>query len=92
MVTVKAYINLTENTQRKAIRFIPKISKLDYQERLEQLNLPTLACRRLHGLLKPTKYCTTYDANFTNSLFELKKSDTRGHKLSRTSIRQNFFS
>ena len=39
-----------------------------------------------------------YGANCTNSLFELKESNTHGHKfavktkLSRTSIRPNFFS
>ena len=39
-----------------------------------------------------------YDASCANSLFELKESNTRGHnfavktKLSRTSIRRNFFS
>ena len=33
----KADINLIENMQRRATRFIPEINKLDYQERLEKL-------------------------------------------------------
>ena len=86
--------------QRRATRFIPEINKLDYQERLEKLNLPTLAYRRFCGSVIET-YKTLhnlYDANCTNSLFELKESNTCGHKfavktkLSRTSIRQYFFS
>ena len=39
----KAGINLIENVQRRATHFIPEINKLDYQERLEKSDLPTLA-------------------------------------------------
>ena len=43
---MKADINLIENMQRRATRFIPEINKLEYQEeRLEKLNLPNLAYR-----------------------------------------------
>ena len=96
----KADINLIENVQRRATHFIPEINKLDYQERLEKLDLPTLAYRRFHGSIIETYKIlhNLYDADCTNSLFELKESNTHGHKfavkikLSRTSIRQNFFS
>ena len=45
-----------ENTQRRATRFIPKISiKLSYHhERLEKLDLPTLSYRRFHGSMIET--------------------------------------
>ena len=77
----KSDINLLENTQRRATRFIPNINKLSYHERLEKLNLPTLSYRRfrietfkiLHG------YC---DDNCVSSLFTFKDTITRGHKLS----------
>ena len=36
-------MNLIENVQKRATLFIPEINKLDYQERLEKLDLPTLA-------------------------------------------------
>ena len=86
--------------RRRATHFIPEINKLDYQERLENLDLPTLAYRRFHGSIIETYKIlhNLYDADCTNSLFELKESNTHGHKfavkikLSRTSIRQNFFS
>ena len=85
---------------QRASRFILEINKLDYQERLLMLNLPTLAYRRFRdSIIKTYKiWHNLYDANCTNSLFELKESNTRGHefavktKLSRTSIRRNFFS
>ena len=32
---------LIENVQRRASRFILEINKLDYQQRLEKLDLPT---------------------------------------------------
>ena len=41
----KADINLIENVQRRATHFIPEINENDYQERLEKLDLPTLAYR-----------------------------------------------
>ena len=86
--------------QRRATHFIPEINKLDYQERLDKLDLPTLACRQFCGSIIETYKIlhNLYDANCTNSLFEFKESNTCGHKfevktkLLRTSIRQNFFS
>ena len=86
--------------QRRATRFIPETNKLHYQERLEKLNLPTLAYRRFRGsIIKTYKILRNlYDANSTNSHFELKESNTHGYKfavktkLSRTSIRRIFFS
>ena len=41
----KADINLIENVQRRATHFILEINENDYQERLEKLDLPTLAYR-----------------------------------------------
>ena len=67
--------------QRTVTHFIPEINKLDYQERLEKLNLPTLAYRQFCGSIIETYKImhNLYDANCTNSLFELKESNTRRH-------------
>ena len=94
----KADINLIENMQRRATRFIPEINKLDYQERLEKLNLSTWAYRGFRGSIVETYKILhgLYDANCTNSLYERKGSNKCGHKfafktkLSRTSIRRIF--
>ena len=65
---------LIENVQRRASRFIPEINKLDYQQRLEKLDLPTLAYKRFRGsIIKTYKILyNSYDANCTDELFELK--------------------
>ena len=46
---LKPDINLLENTQLRATRFIPNINKVSYHERLEKLDLPTLSYRRFRG-------------------------------------------
>ena len=95
-----ADINLIQNVEKRATRVIPEIDKLDYQERLDNLHLPTLAYRQFRGSVIETYKIlhNLYDANCTNSFFELKQSNTRRHKfevrtkLSKTSIRRIFFS
>ena len=71
----KTDINIIENVQRKATLFIPEINKLDYQERLEKLVLPTLDYRQFRGSIIETYKIlhNLNDANCTNSLFELKE-------------------
>ena len=44
--TTKKYIQVLENAQRRATRLIPELRGLTYQERLIELNLPTLHYRR----------------------------------------------
>ena len=43
---LKSDITLIENVQRRATRYVSDIDKLEYQGRLEALNLPTLQYRR----------------------------------------------
>ena len=96
---LKSDINLLENTQRRATRFIPNINKLSYHERLEKLDLPTLSYRRFRGSMIETFKILHgyYDDNCVSSLFTFKDTITRGHKLSvrtwqcKTNIRRNFF-
>ena len=95
-----ADINLIQNVEKRTTRVIPEIDKLDYQERLDNLHLPTLAYRQFRGSVIETYKIlhNLYDANCTNSFFELKQSNTRRHKfevrtkLSKTSIRRIVFS
>ena len=60
--------------EKRATRVIPEIDKLDYQERLDNLHLPTLAYRQFRGSVIETYKIlhNLYDANCTNSFFELK--------------------
>ena len=55
----KSDIALIENVQRRATRYVPDINKLEYQERLEALNLPTLQHRRFRADMIET-YKTTH--------------------------------
>ena len=84
---------LTENVQRRATG----INKLNYQERLEKLDLPTLAYKP-GSIIETYKILhSLYAANCTDSLFKLKESNTHGYKFavktkpSGTSIRQISF-
>jgi len=46
---LKKDIELIESVQHRATRMVPGLAKLDYEERLEKMNLPTLAYRRNRG-------------------------------------------
>ena len=42
-------ITQIENVQRRATKMIPEIKNMTYEERLRQLNLPTVEYRRQRG-------------------------------------------
>ena len=44
--STKKYRQLLENAQRRATKLVPESKMLSYQERLKELNLPTLYYRR----------------------------------------------
>ena len=82
-----------EKVQRRATRMIPMLQDLTYPERLQHLQLPTLAYRRLridlllmyklsHNLitLDSNTYCTKCKHN-TNMLTPSNSITTRGHNI-----------
>ena len=91
-------ITLIENFQRKTTRYAPDINKLEYQEWLEALNLPTLQCRRFRAdMIKTYKITHGYfEENCVKHLFEMKSTNARGHlyaikiRYSNTTIRRNY--
>ena len=96
---LKRQSSALEKVQRRATKLIKPLRKLDYEERLRQLKLPTLKYRRIRGDLINT-YKILNNTNATNTtLFQLanKDSKTRNNDLkiltqySRTNIRKNFF-
>ena len=94
---IKSNITLTENLQRRATRYVPDINKLEYKERLEALNLPTLQYRRFRADMIET-YKITYGHFEDNCFqFEMKSTNTRGHQYiikirhSSTTTRRNYF-
>ena len=76
---LKSDITLIENVQRRATRYVPDINKLEYQERLEALNLPTLQHRRFRADMIDT-FKITHGHNCVKHLFEMKSTNTRGHQ------------
>ena len=79
---LKSDITLIENVQRRATRHVPDINKLEYQERLEALNLPTLQYRRFRADIIEMFKITHghFEDNCVKHLFEMKSTNTRGHQ------------
>ena len=62
-------IDQIEAVQRRATKFIPGFKNLSYKTRLETLNLPTLAYRRLRGsMIEVYKILNVYDSEITPKL------------------------
>ena len=105
--TLKIDINSIEKVQRRATRLVPALSSLSYNERLQELKLPTLQYRRLRTdlilIYKLTHNLTTLDTNthckkchLKNMLTPSLSSTTRGHNLKfqiqhHQGIRNSFF-
>ena len=91
---LRSDITLIENFQRRTTRYVQDTNKLEYQERLEALNLVTLQYRRFCA----ERYKIThehFEDNSAKHLFEMKSKNKRGHqhavkiKHSNTTTRKN---
>ena len=78
---VKKYRQLLENVQRRETKLAPALNMLSYQERLRELNLPTLYYRRnrydLIHLFKIIAHIE--DTDVENFCMELYDNNTKGH-------------
>ena len=74
-------ITALENVQRHATKLITSIHNLEYEERLKQLNLYTLAFRRQrYDMIEVYKILTgSYDCDASPYLYMLGETDTRGN-------------
>ena len=92
-------IEKIEQVQKRATKMIYSIKKMNYENRLKFLNLPTLKYRRLRGDMIETYKIITgkYDNNSVVNIEFNSQSSTRGniYKLQknvfRYSLRKNFF-
>ena len=96
---LKKHINAIENVQRRATKTVPGLSEKTYEQRLRDLDLPTLAFRRLRGdMIEVYKQLTDkYDPRVKCFLTSSDNRNTRGHQYklakerSRLMIRKNSF-
>ena len=69
-----------EKVQKRATKLIPSIQDLPYEERLRQLNLPSLMHRKRRGDMIQTYKIITEKINLDKGLFfRISRSATRGH-------------
>ena len=72
-------INQIESVQRRATKNIPGFQNHSYKERLQLLDIPTLAYRRLRGsMIEVYKMINVYDPEVTPPL-DIRSYRTRGH-------------
>ena len=85
-----------EKVQRRATKLLPNLKNLCYEDRLIQLNLPSLNYRRIRGDL--IQVYKMFKSNEYENMFTLCTNSTRGHnyklnkEFSRLDIRKNSFS
>ena len=76
---LRKHINQVESVQRRATKYIPGLKDLSYKERLIELDMPTLAYRRLRGsMIETYKLLNIYDKDVTAEL-QTRETSTRGH-------------
>ena len=79
--STKKYRQLLENVQRRATKLVPELKMLSYQERLRELNLPTLYYRRnRYDLIQLFKIIANIeDTDAAKFGLEFNDNNTRGH-------------
>ena len=69
---------MIENVQMRATKLVDGFGKLDYAERLEKLDLPTLVYRRARGdMIEIYKHFHTYDGEILPSSFQPRNRPSR---------------
>ena len=72
---------LLENVQKRATKLVDCLGNLEHAERLERLQLPSLAYRRLRGdMIELFKHFHTYDKRTLSPNFQPRERSTRRHE------------
>ena len=78
---MKKYIDAIENVQIRATKLVDGFKNLSYKERLQKLNLPTLAYRRLRGdFIEMYKHFNRYDREILSPSFNPRTRPSRQHQ------------
>ncbi len=80
---LKKDISTLEKIQRRATKSVAPIKDLSYSDRLKNLGLPTLECRRLRYMIQAYKliHGIDYINDMENLLQVEQNSTTRGHTI-----------
>ena len=77
---LKKRINLIEAVQKRATKLVDGLHNLTYEERLQELNLPTLVFRRLRGdMIELFKHHHSYDEECLSKWFRRRCKPARCH-------------
>ena len=77
---LEKHLNLLENVQIRATKLVDNLGKLEYEERLKRLDLPTLRYRRFRGdMIELYKHFNKYDKDILSASFKPKQRATRTH-------------
>ena len=98
MAIQKGDIDLLESVQHRAIRIIPSLKKISYENRLKALDLTTLSERRQRGdMIQLYKIFNGIYKLETNKTIAAQQNQTRGHRfkyqkeITKQVHRENFF-
>ena len=73
---------MIENVQMRATKLVDGFGSLEYSERLQRLNLPTLLHRRTRGaMIELFKHFTVYPRETLPDAFQPRERCTRSHNL-----------
>ena len=87
---LKKNINILENVQIRATKIVDGLANLDYPERLEKLDLPTLVYRRARGdMIEVFKHFHTYDRKILPRHFCRHDRPSRIHDHQLVTIKQS---
>ena len=82
----KKLINMIENVQIRATKVVDGLGSLEYPERLQKLNLPTLVHRRERGaMIEIYKHFHVYAKDTLADSFQPRERSTRAHNCSKES-------
>ena len=77
---LKKHIDILENVQIRATKLVDGFQNLEYRERLQRLNLQTLAFRRLRGdIIEMHKHFHRYDKTALPDSFKPRQRTSRKH-------------
>ena len=89
---LRKHIQKLERVQRHATRMVPELRDLSYDERLKELDLPTLEQRRERGdMITVFKFMKGFDKVNCKNYFERNHDKTRGHswKIKKRKVRRD---